>query len=508
MVKFVMNHQRVRDVYYIHSGGRQLLRPAATHFATNFHMLDSLKKQRKALVAMVTDDMWTTMLVPHAQRSTLYEMEDIILDAAGFWDLVNKAIDVVYDIVLLLKLVDGNGPTISKVYAKMERIVERLRVNQDLTVDQRDEIEVMVMHRWNAMTTPLHCATLFLGPEYRSSEPHKDAEIQDGFYTWVYTWLKGASQEVCDQVEYEVNCWVQNIGKFSSQVAMDAAHKQKPTAWWKRGAMSYNTCSPMPFDYWGKGRLLQAVKGIGAFSQQFTPKSAMMPERAKYLIEWDDPLTEEEQKEAKERVKVAERRLKSLTSAGDNVVPPADGGDVEDGNEVVVPCREECNLEEIEEGQHGDWSGLTKAGNFAIKSFQTDVRRKARTLGTEKHMRAHKKGGGDTLPHGAATIVPQKETRTSSAKPDPQRPKKSRGRPRKTPSTKLDGSNVVTAEGEDNPTQITDKNEVEGGNDECVPNSDQGVARKRPRDGEEEGSSDYPSSDDERPLAEKKRRGS
>ncbi|GBG82139.1 hypothetical protein CBR_g34420 [Chara braunii] len=80
----------------------------------------------------------------------------------------------------------------------------------------------------------------------------------------------------------------------------------------------------------------------------------MLLERAKDLIEWDDPPIEEEQKEAKERVKVAERRLKSLTSAGDNVVPPTDDGNDEDGDEAVVPCREECNLEEIEEGQHGD----------------------------------------------------------------------------------------------------------------------------------------------------------
>ncbi|GBG88130.1 hypothetical protein CBR_g46619 [Chara braunii] len=449
MVKFVMNHQRVRDVYYIHAGGRQLLRPAATRFATNFHMLDRLKKQRKALVAMVTDDMWTATLVPHAQRSTLHEMEDIILDAAGSWDLVNKAINVVYDIVLLLTLMDGNGPTISKFYANMDRIVERLRVNKDLKMDQRDEIEVMVMRRWNAMTTPLHCAALFLDPEYRSSEPHKDAEIQDGFYTWVYTWLKGASQKVCDQVEYEVNCWVHNIGKFSSQVAMDAARMQNPAAWWKRWCNEPQHLQPHAIRLLGQGSsasgcernwsLFAAIhtkqrNGLAPetmhklvyskWNMRLLDMLQQMLERAKDLIELDDPPTEEEQKEAKERVKVAERRLKSLTSAGDNVVPPADGGDDEDGDEAVVPCRKECNLEEIEEGQHGDCRGLTKANNFLIKRTQTDVRRKARTLGTEERMHAHKKGGGDTLPHGAATTTPQKETGTSSAQPDSSTPKK------------------------------------------------------------------------------------
>ncbi|GBG68268.1 hypothetical protein CBR_g2817 [Chara braunii] len=387
MVNFVMNHQRDRDVYYIHAGGRQLLRPAATRFATNFHMLDRLKKQRKALLAMVTDDMWTATLVPHAQCSTLHEMEDIILDAAGFWDLVNKAINVVYDIVLLLKLADGNGPTISKVYAKMDRIVERLRVNKDLTVDQRDEIEVMVMRRWNAMTTPLHCAALFLDPEYRSSEPHKDAEIQDGFYTWVYTWLKGASQEVCDQVAYEVDCWVQNIGKFNSQVAMDAARKQNPAAWWKCWCDELYHLQPHAIRLLGQGSSASGCeRNWSLFAAIHTKEhNGLAPETMRKLVysKWnmrlldllqqmpkrakDDPPTEEEQKEAKERVKVAERRLKSLTLAGDNVVPPVDSGDDEDGDEAVVPCHEECNLEEIEEGQHGDWRGLTKAANFLSK---------------------------------------------------------------------------------------------------------------------------------------------
>ncbi|GBG62398.1 hypothetical protein CBR_g30351 [Chara braunii] len=169
VVKFFMNHQRVRDTFYVHSGGRQLLRPAATQFATTFHMLDRLKKQRNALVAMVSHDArWKPTVVPHAQRDTFHEMEEIVLDGAGFWEGINKVIFAVYDIVLLLKVVDGTGPTISKLYARMDKAVERLRANPKLPKDEREDIEEMIMRQWNAMTTRLHCATLFLDPEYRS----------------------------------------------------------------------------------------------------------------------------------------------------------------------------------------------------------------------------------------------------------------------------------------------------------------------------------------------------
>ncbi|GBG63940.1 hypothetical protein CBR_g39944 [Chara braunii] len=345
LVKFVMNHQRVRDVFYIHLGGRQLLRPAATRFVTNFHMLDRLKKQRKPLVDMVTtDERWRATLVPHGQRSAFHEMEDVLLDAAGFWEDVNKAINVVYDIVLLLKLVDGNNPTISKV----------------------DE--------WN--------------------------------------WSLFA-----------------------------AIHSKE------RNGLAPETMHKLVYSKWNM-RLLGSLQH--------------MPESAKDLIEWDDPPTKDEQKEAKERVKLAERRLKSLTSAGDDVIPPADGGGDEDGDEAVVPCREECNLEEIEEGQCRDWLGLTMEGNFLVKRSQTEVRRRACTLGTEEHMRAHKKGDGDTPPHGAATTAPQTETGTSSAQPDPQRQKKARGRQRKTPAADVEGSDVVTVKGE-NPAQTLEENHVQRG---------------------------------------------
>ncbi|GBG60824.1 hypothetical protein CBR_g15947 [Chara braunii] len=272
LVKFFMNHQRVRDIFYVHSSRRQLLRPAATRFATNFHMLDGLKKQRNALVVTVSHDArWKPTVVPHAQRDTFYEMEEIVLDGAGFWEGVNKVISAVYDIVLLLKVVDGTGPTVGKVYAKMDKAVERLRANSKLKKDEQEDIEEMVLRRWNAMTTPLHCAALFLDPEYRSYKPQNDPEIQDDFYTWLYTW------------------W--------NMYLLDTLQQ--------------------------------------------------MPEMGHNVIDWDDPPTEEEQKEQAGRAKFAERRLKPIESTGEDAAPPADEGGEEGGDEVDDHRREPCELNVI-----------------------------------------------------------------------------------------------------------------------------------------------------------------
>ncbi|GBG85978.1 hypothetical protein CBR_g40791 [Chara braunii] len=286
LVKFFMNHQRVCDIFYVHSGGRQLLRPAATRFATNFHMLDRLKKQRNALVATVSHDARRKpTVVPHAQRDTFYEMEEIILDGAGSWEGVNKVIAAVYDIVLLLKVVDGTGPTVSKVYAKMDKAVERLRANSKLKKDEREDIEEMVMRRWNAMTTPLHCAALFLDPEYRSYEPQNDPQIQDGL-TWLYTWLRGRSQEVIDQVEYEVDCWVQNIGKFSTEKAMEAARKQNPATWWLRWCIELRYLQPHAIRLLGQGSSASGCERNWSLVEAIhtRPRNGLAPETMQKLV--------------------------------------------------------------------------------------------------------------------------------------------------------------------------------------------------------------------------------
>ena len=59
ITKYIYNHCYALHLMRKHTGGREILRPAPTRFATNFIALQSILAQKDALRAMVTSREWT-----------------------------------------------------------------------------------------------------------------------------------------------------------------------------------------------------------------------------------------------------------------------------------------------------------------------------------------------------------------------------------------------------------------------------------------------------------------
>ncbi|GBG84949.1 hypothetical protein CBR_g39412 [Chara braunii] len=174
VAKFFTNLSRVRDLLIHYSNGGVVAKPGATRFAMNFIMFSSLQG----------------LYLP------LRTVTHVIFNDT-FWADIEKVMRTSKHLLKLLKLVDGTGP-------RMDSAVEKLRESTHFTEAEKDELEVIIMRRWNTMTSPLHCAALFLDPEYRASRPETDAEIVDGFWRWLYSWCKEAAYmevdvEVCDE---------------------------------------------------------------------------------------------------------------------------------------------------------------------------------------------------------------------------------------------------------------------------------------------------------------------
>ncbi|GBG77459.1 hypothetical protein CBR_g23908 [Chara braunii] len=192
LAKFFTNHSRVRDLLIHYSNGGVVSKPGTTRFATNFIMLSSLQGLYLPLRACVTDDDLKPTIVHTSLRDLFVKVTHSILDDT-LWEDVEKVMQTSKNLLKLLKKVDGTGPTISKVYARMDNAVEKLRESKHFAKAEKDELEEIIMRRWNAMTSPLHCAALFLDPEYRASRPETDAEVADGFWMWLYSWCKESS---------------------------------------------------------------------------------------------------------------------------------------------------------------------------------------------------------------------------------------------------------------------------------------------------------------------------
>ncbi|GBG77904.1 hypothetical protein CBR_g25836 [Chara braunii] len=211
-------------------------KPGATRFATNFIVLNSLQRLYLPIRSCLIDEAWKEGIVNPIQRHLFHAANEIVLDDI-FWVGVQKLLETSKGLLSLLKFVDGDGPTISKIYGRMDTSVENLRESKTFTEVEKEELETIIMRRWNVMTSPLHCATMFLDPEYKATKTEQDLEVANGFWTWVYAWCKPVMYK---EVDAEVNNWIDGVGKFRSETATQEARGMQPARWWRKW------CSKLP----------------------------------------------------------------------------------------------------------------------------------------------------------------------------------------------------------------------------------------------------------------------
>ncbi|KAL3497864.1 hypothetical protein ACH5RR_040596 [Cinchona calisaya] len=88
-----------------HAGGKEIIRPTPTRFATNFIALQSILMQKDALRAMVTTKEWT--LSAHATESKGKKFVDLVLDSM-FWKECATIVQAIEPLVRVLRLVDSD----------------------------------------------------------------------------------------------------------------------------------------------------------------------------------------------------------------------------------------------------------------------------------------------------------------------------------------------------------------------------------------------------------------
>ncbi|GBG87117.1 hypothetical protein CBR_g44573 [Chara braunii] len=251
--KFFHNVDKARALFHVYSPKSKLKRPGVTRFATNHEMLASLKKAKNPLKNCVDDAAWVEKTVRTDQLPAFHEVTAIVLGKDDFWAMVDKAMAVMGPLVTLLRLVDAPGPSMSKVYFKMDSLVAQMRELDCITTGEKAEIEDILMRRWAFMTSELHCAVAFLDPEHRHANALRDPEGRAGFNIWLLSWASD-DQRTRNELSHQVDMWVNLDRSFKSQEAAEAARVQPAALWWEA--------------YCGKLDLLQpqAVKLLGQAS--------------------------------------------------------------------------------------------------------------------------------------------------------------------------------------------------------------------------------------------------
>ncbi|GBG63056.1 hypothetical protein CBR_g36541 [Chara braunii] len=92
--RFFSNVDKARALFHHYSPKTKLKCPAATRFATNFEMLQSLKELRKVIDRCVCDTGWVDKMVRNDQLVAFRDVTAIVLEKGDFRRNLQKALDV------------------------------------------------------------------------------------------------------------------------------------------------------------------------------------------------------------------------------------------------------------------------------------------------------------------------------------------------------------------------------------------------------------------------------
>lgn len=122
ITKYIYNHCCSLYLMRKHTGGKEILRPVPTRFATNFIALQSILAHKDTLREMVTYREWTSSA--YAKDSKAKKIVDQVLDS-GFWKQCGDIVKLTEPLVHVLRIVDSEDKHAMvffiELYIKLER---------------------------------------------------------------------------------------------------------------------------------------------------------------------------------------------------------------------------------------------------------------------------------------------------------------------------------------------------------------------------------------------------
>jgi hypothetical protein len=162
---FIYRHGRILSMMSEKTGGDDLVRPAATRFATSFLTLKSLHKHKYGLKALFLSEEWAANKLAKTQAGK--DVHDIVL-SMEFWNSIVDCLRVSAPLLIVLRVVDGDErPAMPEVTTLMNHAKEKIKLSFDVASKQSllKKIMEIINRRWvKQMDHPLYGAALYLNP--------------------------------------------------------------------------------------------------------------------------------------------------------------------------------------------------------------------------------------------------------------------------------------------------------------------------------------------------------
>jgi hypothetical protein len=173
ITKYIYNHCYPLYLMRKFTGGKEILRPAPTRFATNFIALQSILAHKDELRAMVTSREWVSSA--YAKDSKGKKFVESVLDSL-FWEECAIIVRMSEPLIRVLRMVDGDDrPSMGYLYDAIHHAKEEMmRRFQKRKARVKPFIDI-ISNRWDGQFyRHLYAAAFWLNPRFQY-----DANIMD-----------------------------------------------------------------------------------------------------------------------------------------------------------------------------------------------------------------------------------------------------------------------------------------------------------------------------------------
>ncbi|CAN6225820.1 unnamed protein product [Urochloa humidicola] len=238
VVNFIYRHGRILCAMREKTNGKDIVRPAATRFATSYLSLKSMYTLKDPLKALFLCEIWTGSKL--AKTDAGKKAHDTVL-STEFWNSVEDCLRAAAPLVVVLRAVDGDEkPAMPEVAALMTEAKEKIKLS--FSTQNKSGLLKSIMgiieKRWvNQMDHPLYGAALYLNPG--KLYPLIKDDIDETVGQLRACFLKVLRRMVPDrELRKKINDQAMDYERqrgdaFSDEMAIESIDSNSPLDWWR-----------------------------------------------------------------------------------------------------------------------------------------------------------------------------------------------------------------------------------------------------------------------------------
>ncbi|RZC82801.1 hypothetical protein C5167_045589 [Papaver somniferum] len=234
--QLIYNHAWVLNKMRKITGGRDIVRPALTRFATNFLTLQNIVSLKEPLHQMFTSTTWMESAMSK-QRS--WKVTETVLDPQ-FWSLCSLTLKVTEPLLAILNLVGSEErPCMGYLYDAMEKASRAIIDSFDSEESSHLPFLKVIDRIWEEdLHSPLHAAAHFLNPSiFYNPGFCTNPVIQKGLLDCIEGLEPSLTAQ--DMITRQKISYDDAVGDFSRPVAIRDRGSLAPATWWSLYAADY-----------------------------------------------------------------------------------------------------------------------------------------------------------------------------------------------------------------------------------------------------------------------------